>query len=95
MTKDNFKDFRENAITLMKSEEYRDASLIWSAMITKGKEFYGGDDAFELAECYKYLGYCLCQDVIQRQEILVDDKNTKDNIEMIQEFIDENGELDT
>ena len=43
----------------MKSEDYKDACLIWRAMVIKGEEIFGSPEATELAECYMSIGECL------------------------------------
>ena len=43
----------------MKEEDYQSACLVWRAMIIKGEELYGSEEASELAESYMLLGECL------------------------------------
>ena len=94
ISKDNFNQFRENALTLMKSEEYQDACLVWRAMIIKGEQIFGSAESFELAESYMSLGECLFYMTLENGDLIGADEKRQENIEMINQFIDDQGQFD-
>lgn len=56
ITLDNFENYKSSAKTLIKDQDYEEAKLLLSAMISKGSEIYNSELNINLAECYFELG---------------------------------------